>query len=161
MKNLKKTIMILIIFVICLLMISICEGTASSTITLTTNSGGVIGAKVTMTNSSGNKSHIYKQTAKGASVLFKKNVPGTYTVIVEHDDYFPCSKSGVTVHNTVPGYTVNLLKNGPATIKISAIGGSANGAYVVIKNEEGKTLQAKLQGESVIFQRLIQGNFVC
>ena len=149
--------MVLVVSLFCLMKISASEETTSITITLDPNIGDVIGAKVTMTNNTGNKSHVYKQKAKGTSVLFKNIVPGTYTLSVEHDDYFPYYRNDITVHNTILDFTAYIRKNGPSTIQVDTSVGSADGASVKITNKEGKTLQATLQGDSVTFQRLIPG----
>ena len=93
------------------------EETTLTTITLNPNFGDtadVIGAKLTMTNNTGNESHIYKQTAKGTSVLFNKIVPGIYTLTIEHNYYFAFSVDSVTVNNTVPVFTADLIRKGPA-----------------------------------------------
>ena len=101
--------MILSMTVLCLIILSACGEKASTTITIKTDTGEITGAKVTLTNNTGNKSHVYSQTAKGTAVDFKKVVPGSYTLTVEHNDFVPFTLSDLTVHNTVSGYTANLL----------------------------------------------------
>ena len=116
MKN-AENVMTFIFVLFCMLMISACGEKTSSTITLNPDFGNeadVSGAKLTMTNNSGKKSHIYKQTANGADVLFNKIVPGIYTLTVEHNDYFAFSVDNITVNNTVSGFTANLTRKGPA-----------------------------------------------
>ena len=87
---------------------------APSTITLSPNFGSVIGAVVTLKSNDGNKSKTYKQTAKGTAVIFNKVEVGSYTLTVEHKDYFPFTNNEITVHTTVPGYTINVHMRGPA-----------------------------------------------
>ena len=90
-----------------------CGEKTSTTITLVTNFGTIEhGAKVTLTNHSGDKSHVYTQTAHGTSVDFRKIVPGSYTLTIEGDDVFTFTQSDITVHSTVAGFTVNLFKKG-------------------------------------------------
>jgi len=116
MKN-AENVMTFIFVLFCMLMISACGEKTSSTITLNPDFGNeadVSGAKLTMTNNSGKKSHIYKQTANGADVLFNKIVPGIYTLTVEHNDYFAFSVDNITVNNTVSGFTANLIRKGTA-----------------------------------------------
>ena len=134
-----------------------CGKRVSSNITLNPNAGNVKGAIVTLSNNNGNKSQIYKLTAESTSVIFKAVVPGTYALTVEHEDFFPFKKDELTVNRSMPGYTINLLKNGPATITISSIGDSTDRATVIITNEEKKTLQTTVHGNSATFQRLLPG----
>ena len=107
MKRIKKS-EILIISLFCLLTISACEETTSFIITLRTDTGVITGAKVTLKSNSGIKSHVYNQTAEGTSIDFKKVVPGSYTLTVEHNDYWAFTLSDLTVHSTVSGYTANV-----------------------------------------------------
>ena len=113
MKNVKKKMMIFVIITTCMMMMSACGERTSTTITLVPNFSDAAGAKVTLTNNSGDKSHVYQQTAKGTTVDFRKIAPGSYTLTVEGEDIFSFTQNDITVHSTVAGYTANLFKKGP------------------------------------------------
>ena len=108
MKKVKKMIM-LSIAMLCLIILSACGEKTSTTITLVSVTGEVTGARVTLKNNSGDKSLVYTQTAKGTTVDFKNIVPGSYTLTVEHNDFNTFTQGDITVHNTVAGYTANLI----------------------------------------------------
>ena len=112
MKRLKYLI-ILVISAICLIVVTACEKKVSFTITINPNFGDVDGAKVTLTNNDGKKSLIYNQTTQGTAVDFKKVVPGSYTLTVEHNDFFPFTQSDITVNDTAAGHSVYLFMKGP------------------------------------------------
>ena len=155
--NISKKLKLMVVITFCLLTISACK-TNPFTVNLNPNTGNVKGAIITLTNNDGNKAHIYKRTAKDTAVIFKKVVPGVYTLTVEHDDFFPLTDKEVSVNIITKNYTANIIKNGPATIKISAQGFSpANGAIVKIINRDGKTKSEILQGDSLVFNRLVPG----
>ena len=108
MKKVKK-IVILSIAVLCLIILSACGEKASTTITLVPIIGEVTGAKVTLQNNRGDKFLVYTQIAKGTAVDFKNIVPGVYKLTVEHNDFNTFTQGDITVHNTVAGYTANLI----------------------------------------------------
>ena len=123
--------------------------------TLNPNAGDVVGAIVTLTNN--NSSQIYKQTAESTSVIFKAVLTGSYTLTVEHEDFFPYIHDDITIDSSESDYTIDLLKNGPATVTISSIGDSANGVTVKISNDLGMTIQSVVEGNIVTFDRLLPG----
>ena len=127
MKNIKR-VMVYIITVCCLLIFSACGKKTSTTITLVPNIGDVIGAKVTLKNNR-NKSHVYDQTAMGTTVDFKSVVPGSYTLTVEHHGVLTFTQGDVTVHNTVAGFTANLIIKGPAGGYVFYDKGSVTGGW--------------------------------
>ena len=153
----KKSLKINLITLLLTLLIA-CGERVPITVTLNSDSGSVIGTKVTLISNAENKKRVYTKTANTIDVIFDKVVPGTYTLKVEHEDYFPVPEKEIILLAYAPAYVVNLYKNGPVRFNISANIGSAEGAIVEIKNEEGQIQSAVLQGESVFFQRLIPGD---
>ena len=105
-----KNMMILSIAVLCLIILSACVKTTSSTITIKPDTGDITGALVTLRNNTGKKSHVYSQTAKGTAVDFNKVVLGSYTLTVEHEDYLPFTLSDLMINNTVSSHTANLYR---------------------------------------------------
>ena len=115
----KRLIFMLILFiaVLCMSILLISEEKTSIYISIRPDFGDatdIIGAKITMINNNGIKSHIYKKKAKGTHVLFKKIVPGTYTLNVEHKDYFSASLENVIIRTTVHGLNAYLIRKGTA-----------------------------------------------
>ena len=140
------------------IILSACGERVPVTVSLNSDTGSVIGTKITLTGNIENKTRVYTKTANTIDIFFEKVVPGKYVLKVEHEDYFPIEEREIIVLTNAPAYVVNLYKNGPVRFNISANVGSAEGAIVEIKNDEGQIQTAVLQGESVFFQRLIPGD---
>ena len=81
----------------------------SYTVHLTTNSGDpVTGAKLVLTNSDGDPSHVYSTQVNSGTVTFPSFWKGTYTISVTLNGFHPYSASNIEVYGNGLSYSVEL-----------------------------------------------------
>jgi len=150
-----------IILLICVLLVGCGGEKTSTTITLSPNMGTIENAIVKLTNNDRKQKHVYQQKSKGTAVGFNKIVPGSYTLTITHDDYFPYTNDNVTVHNTVAGLTANLIKN-EISINLNPNFGDIIGAVITLTNNNGNKnhiYTLKNTDKTVKFQRVEPGTY--
>ena len=79
------------------------------TVNLTTDTGILpVGAKITLTNQSGNPAHVYVETATGATVEFPEVWKGTYNITVRLEDFKPYMFTGKVIDAEGLSHDINL-----------------------------------------------------